>query len=645
MRAYNLETALGNKEKTEELYLHQINLDPFPSLIFDLPNLRKLEITKCGLTKLPEQIEECQQLQVLNLSNNRLSALPSQLEALPLLHSLNLSANHLTSIPEEIFSLSNLVDLNLSNNELVVLPEQIGKLKTLEKLNVANNQIKKIHKAIGQCNRLTQLDLSQNRVSNIAPFIGKLKQLKDLNLATNRLKQIPEIIGGCQAMERLDLSENKLEALPTAIGQWPFLQQLFANKNKLTQLPNTIGQCRGLRKLQLKKNQLTTLPQTFQKLSSLKIVHLDDNDFKEIPQSVLALRKLTALHLCKNKIRLLPVSLSQLSELNILDLTDNPLEKIQTNFAQLTHLKAIHFRKAVFEKFPNNLLSAPSIQKMSGLTKLLKRKGKRFNLSQFIRHCNQYHLSFSLRNDLFDFLCNNQSFQGKWDLLDCVTAMNFPNKHVQMLAFEEILNRHSLDFSRHPLEEGSGIAFWGTHHFNNKGLRRQMTETGLLYMPTVNAETTHVVLGKLPNWIDAKTLNQPVVFMGEQILQKWFNQKRGGHFREASETQIQSLHQMLCSQESANVKMALQLLKGGGVPKSLLTSLFVAARSNIANGLKKEALALLMLNASQTTRRAIVLGDSLSRRLSKDALLQKVKSYTEQTELEEGPILKFLNIG
>jgi hypothetical protein len=77
------------------------------------------------MTCLPKEIYDLKNLKRLDLSENGLRTLSDAIGLLSNLSSLNLSSNQLRSIPEPIGSLTRLTSLNLCNNQLVALPKGI----------------------------------------------------------------------------------------------------------------------------------------------------------------------------------------------------------------------------------------------------------------------------------------------------------------------------------------------------------------------------------------------------------------------------------------------------------------------------------------------------------------------------------------
>lgn len=108
------------------------------NLLYNTQNLKELTLC-CGSADLPPEIYELEDLRKLNLSYNKLRAVPSKIENLKNLLYLNLSNNELSGITPKIGNLENLVLLNLSDNKLILLPFELENLKNLAYLDLSNN--------------------------------------------------------------------------------------------------------------------------------------------------------------------------------------------------------------------------------------------------------------------------------------------------------------------------------------------------------------------------------------------------------------------------------------------------------------------------------------------------------------------------
>lgn len=118
----------------------QIKSEHIPSVLFDIPELRTLDLDGTRINNLPEE-NSCK-LEELYLSNNYFLNVPKGLKTLPYLVMVDLSHNFLTSIPEEVNEfLPSIRILRLNFNMLTSLPADLARLITLEELETCNNKL------------------------------------------------------------------------------------------------------------------------------------------------------------------------------------------------------------------------------------------------------------------------------------------------------------------------------------------------------------------------------------------------------------------------------------------------------------------------------------------------------------------------
>lgn len=120
------------------------NLESSTTMLTGLPKLRELYISgiKGGIEKpMISNVGILKTLQILWLSYNELQDLPMSLFDLKQIRKLNLANNKLETLSERLGELSNLEYLYLEKNQLTTLPSSIKTLKKLRYLNLANNPI------------------------------------------------------------------------------------------------------------------------------------------------------------------------------------------------------------------------------------------------------------------------------------------------------------------------------------------------------------------------------------------------------------------------------------------------------------------------------------------------------------------------
>ena len=88
----------------------------------------KLDLSSCSIEVLPPQVFELRNLKHINLANNQLKNLPKDIQKLTNLENLDISNNQLDRIPTTLLDLSNLKNIRYQNNPLSKIPVSIQQL-------------------------------------------------------------------------------------------------------------------------------------------------------------------------------------------------------------------------------------------------------------------------------------------------------------------------------------------------------------------------------------------------------------------------------------------------------------------------------------------------------------------------------------
>ena len=88
----------------------------FPQYLFELTELKSLDLSWCLFDTIPIGIHALAQLETLNLAGNMLSALPDDIVELKALRTLNLSGNCLTEFPPQLEKMPWLTSVNIQGN-------------------------------------------------------------------------------------------------------------------------------------------------------------------------------------------------------------------------------------------------------------------------------------------------------------------------------------------------------------------------------------------------------------------------------------------------------------------------------------------------------------------------------------------------
>uniref|UniRef100_A0A182PW33 LRRCT domain-containing protein n=1 Tax=Anopheles epiroticus TaxID=199890 RepID=A0A182PW33_9DIPT len=328
----------------ERVNLHGNKITQLPppttsSQLWDLPNLRMLDISSNQLTRLPRAVfKPTPQLRILSLARNQLQSVDDgSLAGLSRLEILNLQDNRVLALHERCFSpLESLRELNLQGNRIEVLVDNLlDSNALLEQFDASRNSIVEISpKAFRNSRSLQTLDLSSNQLRELPESLSGLTELRELDVSFNQLTELsPNVLVSWRNLEELKVSNNKVNQLHQgSLRNLPLLQYLDLSSNELTLLEH--GSLRNLPELQelvLADNKLTELKErVFEDLPSLQAVHLQQNNLRYIsPYSFFRSPSIVYLNLSANQFRSLDsVGLRSVRNLEVLDLTGNSIRKI-----------------------------------------------------------------------------------------------------------------------------------------------------------------------------------------------------------------------------------------------------------------------------------------------------------------------------
>ena len=200
---------LNSLHLTELEYPQQELLDN----LYRLPYLVDLVLSdefSPKLEQVPPKLDELKSLRYFDFSGHSVSDW-SRLVTLVSLKKLALSRTGLTSISEEISNLVELEELDLSNNDIKELPEALKQLPKLKKLNLSKNPLIKLPDWLGEMTQLEELDVCQTQLKTIPESLTALPNLKNLNLKKNPFESMPK------AMSKIPKKALELEMRNVAL--------------------------------------------------------------------------------------------------------------------------------------------------------------------------------------------------------------------------------------------------------------------------------------------------------------------------------------------------------------------------------------------------------------------------------------------
>ncbi|MGB0839292.1 MAG: leucine-rich repeat domain-containing protein [Chitinophagales bacterium] len=442
------------------------------------------------------------------------------------------------------------------------------------------------------------------------------KQLANLNASTKKvhltnkqLTQIPNQVLCLPQLQELNLDFNSITEVSKAIGNMPQLAYLHLSNNPIESLPEAIGQLSKLTKLDLSNCQLKHLPTSLKHCVNIEYIDLSNNAFETFPRTLLHLTQLKQVYLNNNRIRYIPNDVNRLTNLEKLHLYNNPLTGLPKILLQLKHMQAFTFNSGCFKTFPEVILYlgklvSPNFAYCFGVDRYLniKHKDEKYARSirlSFLRMVHQFdkkNLDTEARKNLFTI------FQGQAEKLVQVPPQYF----WQALLFQNsLLNDKARSFltqnyANPPLSKSSEVALIGKCTMMNKTLlKEKLKQNDIKYTAQIKPSSTHILLNRQTVAVYNKAPSQ-AVFITEQQLMQFLESIAGGYLSNANENNPMTEHLtvLLLSHDETNITLALEMMQGGGFPKSLLTELFVVAKLGPSTAIRKVAMKFLLLQVS-----------------------------------------------
>ncbi|XP_003567505.1 receptor like protein 7 [Brachypodium distachyon] len=258
-----------------------------------LPNLFRLELASCNMTRIPRFLMQVNHIRTLDLSRNKIQgAIPQWIwetwdDSIII---LDLSNNIFTNMPLSSNMLpSRLEYLDISFNELegqIPTPNLLTAFSSFfQVLDYSNNKFSSfMSNFTAYLSQTAYLTLSRNNISGHIPnSICDSRKLVVLDLSFNKFSGIiPSCLIEDSHLHVLNLRENHFEGtLPYNVAEHCNLQTIDLHGNKIQgQLPRSFSNCANLEILDIGNNQIVdTFPSWLGRLSHLCVLVLGSNLF------------------------------------------------------------------------------------------------------------------------------------------------------------------------------------------------------------------------------------------------------------------------------------------------------------------------------------------------------------------------------
>ena len=173
------------------LQLIGLPLQTFPD-IFQLINLKELEINNNLIKIIPSEIKQLINLEYLVMCDTKLQMIPNEICQMTKLSRLCFSKGYIDYIPPELGQLVNLTYLDLGINKIDYIPCTFGQLTKLQCLYLFDNKLKVIPSELEQLTKLIYISIYGNELESINVDFKKIKNCYALLIDNTQKHLLPE---------------------------------------------------------------------------------------------------------------------------------------------------------------------------------------------------------------------------------------------------------------------------------------------------------------------------------------------------------------------------------------------------------------------------------------------------------------------
>ncbi len=417
-----------------------------PPEVFDMVNLKTLNIAKNDFVVLSENVSKLRNLQCLDIYDTNITELPYSLALMPLLeavswqpteltryeiqnkrlddgmlpvrvppaavffggwsnakmfmnqiinsqksHSLEIFGINLPSLPRELarseFSWS-IWELTVSNCIMEELPGWFSRFTALTHLDLSNNRLSRLPDNIDVLTSIIHLDLSSNPLKETFPALSALSNLVFLNLCKTKTESLHPSISKLVRLRTLALQHTKLSIIPSFVSNLDSLQTLLLDSCGITSIAWRVGRCPKLRELQCKssKNLIETPHKFYVGLGSAELL-----GYMKLLCRAEETGDLSIMH---TDLQSFPEEITEIVHLKTLTLLGIKAKRILPSIVQLRVLEELNIAQNVLDYLPDEMGQLQNLIDLDVSSNLL------VSLPVSLRECKQL-ASLHLSNNKF----------------------------------------------------------------------------------------------------------------------------------------------------------------------------------------------------------------------------------------------------
>ncbi len=413
-----------------------------------------------------------------------------------------------------------------------------------------------------------------------------------------QLDKLPPEIGKMQALQELLINYcYRLQELPPNIGQLPKLRYLQISNSRSKELPENLDQLQQIGRLNLSYQSYTD-KSNWEMLASLTQLQSLDlsaslNRCKQIPQALFQLRSLEFLYLSENNLKQLPNDFAQLQQLRVLDLGHNNFSTFPEVLLELPQLETLVINAQAINTLPKEILGMPALKELKVSGKDTRRYPNVSLMEKLFAQLQKRSLSLEYAHFLLKILQDPEELQQ----LDEAELVDILNSDIEVLVVQALplLEEKLRKRKPSPLKAGDRIVIKGKLGGKKSTLKNRIKSLDIQTGVKLNAQTTHLVLGRFPklSWSKLQAKVESLSILTEAMLVEDLNRLEMPYLLEAegkNHSQLEHIRALLQSGQEDNILLAFEILHGGGFPQELVTDLFLLYKETNRPKIRREAL-------------------------------------------------------
>lgn len=405
---------------------------------------------------------------------------------------------------------------------------------------------------------------------------------------------------------------------------------------RLIELSVTHDRSRGESSLRWSLGEGDVLPSELARFTELSEISMFG--LERFPEVLLDMPWLRSIDFFGSKIAALPPRIARLQQVQALNLQDNRLDVLPDEFGELTRLKQLDLSGNRLTAVPETLANLTSLETLAlggnpmASVSQVEALFEEFCLKRtdIAARRVQINLMFA-RNER---ACAVGDVRLLIDALDAGPALVRGNARI---ALDMMLAPAYRDT---PLEAGTKLAVIGKSGLSEIELSASLEKHGIGVGARIEADTTHVLIGEHLDERRDALYGYQGVFLTERMLVSFLREIQPPFFLDAAQDTRDAqarLIELLMSEDCDNQTLALEMLKGTGVSRKLMTPLYLLFVLAEDEAVGEAARVLLMQNASPAFIRFISLDqefESISHEQGLTEHLHELEHFEEIDTLE-----------